>query len=711
MGKIGQARPPEVQTGPSVGAQGEGKADDGASPSHDAKGTGLNAPAGALAGTGQRNVALDGVRGVGILFVMAYHSQLGWASGGLMMIETFFVLSGFLITGLLVKEWGRSGTIRLGRFWARRARRLLPALLLLLVGIGLFAWLVAAPDQRGSIRTSALFTLFYAGNWHQIASGQSYFALTAQPSPLLHTWTLAIEEQFYLVWPILVLAVLHFTRRLRPLLVIALVLAVASAVWMAILYQPGVDPSRLYYGTDTRAQGVLIGAALAVALAMRPQKFSDWGRRLVAVLAVLAVAGITAMWFVFLSNPGLIYQGGFLICDVLFAMLFLGLVQAPQTGVAKVLSWRPLVYIGTISYSLYLWHWPVDLWLNTARTGLTGWPLFGVRSLVAGVIAAASTRWIENPIRLGTFRPWKNWTWTMTPAAVLATAGFVMLTTITPAPATVPLPPIGHAQTTTTSQSTTTTTTAQVSLTAAETSLTPESFLLLGDSQARTIGIGLQADAKHWNVKFDNQGKDLCDWGEGYPPNTLDRFRVIPNVSDGVTNLTGGCINWQKTWSRLVDEQHPEVIGLLMGRLSTFDHYYQGHWVHIGEPVWDNYLISAMNLAINILTSHGAAVILMTTPYVSPTAMSQGIKYVGDTPGRVDLYNRLVRKVAAQHPGKVTVYDLNKEFAVNKDVYSPNIDGYVVRNSDGIHFTKDAGELAGIHLFPIVRSLAQARAT
>jgi len=585
----------------------------------------------------------------------------------------------------------------------------LPALLLLLVGIALFALLIAAPDQRGSIRTSALATLLYVGNWHQIASGQSYFALTAAPSPLLHTWTLAIEEQFYLVWPIIVLAVLHFTRRLRPLLIVTIVLALASAAWMAYLYQPGVDPSRLYYGTDTRAQGVLIGSALAIALAMRPQKFSDRGRRLVAVLAVVAVGGIIAEWFVYPTNPGFVYQGGFLVADVLFAVLFLGLVQAPRTGVAKVLSWRPLVYVGTISYSLYLWHWPIDLWLTPERTGLSGWNLFFVRSLVAGVIAAASTRWIENPIRLGTFRPWKNWTWTMTPAAVLATAGFVFLTTITPAPKTVPLPPIGHAETATTSQTTAATTTAQVSLTAAVTSSRPVTFLLLGDSQARTLGVGLQAFAKHWNVKFDDQGKDLCDWSEGYPPNTPDRVRVLPNIAAAESDLTSGCFNWPRTWAKLVDEKHPEVVGLLMGRLSAFDHFYKGHWVHLGEPFWDNHLISAMNLAIKILTSHGAKVILMTTPYVSPTAGSNGLQYVGDTPGRVDLYNGLVRKVAAQHPGKVTVYDLNKEFTVQKDVYTPNIDGYVVRNSDGIHFTKDAGELAAIHLFPIVRGLAQAR--
>jgi peptidoglycan/LPS O-acetylase OafA/YrhL len=634
-----------------------------------------------------RNVALDGVRGVGILVVMAYHSQLGWASGGLMMIETFFVLSGFLITGLLVREWGRSGTIRLRRFWARRARRLLPALLLLLVGVALFAWLIA-PGERPAIRSNSLYTMLYAANWHQIATGQSYFALSAQPSPLLHTWTLAIEEQFYLVWPIIVLAVLHFTRRLRPLLVIALALAVASAVWMAILYQPGVDPSRLYYGTDTRAQGVLVGSALAIALAMRPQKFSDRGRRLVAVLAVLAIAGITAEWFVFLSNPGWIYQGGFLVSDGLFAALFLGLVQAPRTGVAKVLSWRPLVYIGTISYSLYLWHWPVDLWLNTARTGLSGWQLFGVRSLVAGVIAASSTHWIENPIRLGTFRPWKNWTWTLTPAAVLATAGFVFLATIVPSAR------------------------EPVSATVAGTSShgingpSPIKFLMVGDSQAKTLGTGLAVDARTVGVQFENHGQDGCDLDEDIHSRFPFKLRGNGGQLDG--SVSSVCTHWQSYWAGLVKTERPSVVGILMGRGDVYDHYWNGHWVHVGETAWDDHLIYGMNLAIKILSSRGAHVILFTTPYDSPTAGgdTNGITFPENEPGRVDAYNTLVRKVASEHPGTVTVFDLNKEFTVTKDVYTPTIDGYTVRNPDGVHFLPAAGELAGRKLFPLVDKLA-----
>ena len=291
----------------------------------------------ALPTTSGRNPALDGYRAAALLGIMAYHSLLGWANGGFITVDAFFVLSGFLITGLLVKEWNRSQTIRLRSFWARRARRLLPALLVLLVGIAFFAWLIASPEDRGAIRVNAIFTLIYSANWHQIYSGQNYFALSATPSPLLHTWTLAIEEQFYLVWPIVVLGVLHFTRRLRPLLVLSITAAVASAIWMAVIFRPGPNQSRLYYGTDTRAQDVLIGAVLAIALAIHDPKLNDRGRRWIAGLGVLAAAGIAAEWTVVPNLQWLPYRGGFLLADVLFATIIFALVIAPRMGLAWVL--------------------------------------------------------------------------------------------------------------------------------------------------------------------------------------------------------------------------------------------------------------------------------------------------------------------------------------------------------------------------------------
>ena len=213
--------------------------------------------------------ALDGLRAVAVLAVIAYHLGYGWARGGYLGVDTFFVLSGYLITSLLVVEFNGARRIDLRAFWARRARRLLPALLLVLGAVTVWAALVLRPDQLGSLRGDGLATLFYGANWRFVASGQSYFDVFSAASPLRHAWSLAIEEQFYLVWPLIAFACLRLARgRTRLLGAFCIAGAAGSIVLMASLYDPA-DPSRAYYGTDTRAHALLIGALLAVVLHRR----------------------------------------------------------------------------------------------------------------------------------------------------------------------------------------------------------------------------------------------------------------------------------------------------------------------------------------------------------------------------------------------------------------------------------------------------------
>src|SRR2546429_6663696 len=211
--------------------------------------------------------ALDGLRAFAVLSVFAYHLDAGWARGGFLGVDTFFVLSGFLITSLLVGEWARHGGISFAGFWARRARRLLPALLLVLLAVAAFAVLEAPADQLDGLRGDGLATLFYGANWRFIASGQSYFNLFTEASPLRHMWSLAIEEQFYLVWPLITFVCLRLARGRHWLLgLVCGAGAGASVATMAVLYDPS-DPSRAYYGTDSRAHLLLIGAGLALILA------------------------------------------------------------------------------------------------------------------------------------------------------------------------------------------------------------------------------------------------------------------------------------------------------------------------------------------------------------------------------------------------------------------------------------------------------------
>jgi peptidoglycan/LPS O-acetylase OafA/YrhL len=216
--------------------------------------------------------ALDGLRALSVLGVMLYHG--GSLTGGFLTIDVFFVLSGFLITSLLLGEWVKRVTIRLGQFWARRARRLLPALLVMLVGVALYAKLFATPGEFANLRLDSLSTLFYVANWHFIIGNSNYFVQTAQTSPLAHMWSLSIEEQFYIVWPPVVLVMLHLGRRLRPsrrlwpVMATAVAGAVASAVEMRLLFLHHAPIMRIYEGTDTRSQDILVGSALAIGMAM-----------------------------------------------------------------------------------------------------------------------------------------------------------------------------------------------------------------------------------------------------------------------------------------------------------------------------------------------------------------------------------------------------------------------------------------------------------
>ena len=200
--------------------------------------------------------ALDGIRGVAMLAILGVHAGVYLTAGGFFLLDSFFALSGFLITSLLIVEWRKRGTIKLGAFWARRARRLLPALLFMLIGVAIIYGIFVPAGTYPTLRGDALSALFYFANWHYIASGSDYFHMTGLTSPLIHTWSLAVEEQFYLVWPLVFLGVMKLTRSLRVLLVVAVVGALASAAEMALLYNP-TDINRLYFGTDTHAQSVL----------------------------------------------------------------------------------------------------------------------------------------------------------------------------------------------------------------------------------------------------------------------------------------------------------------------------------------------------------------------------------------------------------------------------------------------------------------------
>ena len=349
--------------------------------------------------------------------VVAYHLQIGWARGGYLGVDLFFVLSGFLITTLLLEEWVGTGRVNLVAFWGRRARRLLPALFLVVLALALYLVgnaLFGGPGANGLIdlsglRGDAIATLLYVNNWHLIFAHQSYFAQFSTPSPLQHTWSLAIEEQFYLVWPLVLLVLLKYGRRgwRRVGVTVTVALGVGSSVLMAALFHPGVDPSRIYYGTDTRLFDLMAGATVAFLAAARRQPGPQARRTLHWVGPAAAV--VLGVFWVRAGTPGglptnFMFEGGFLLCAALAALVVADARLVEPGWFARGLAWRPLHFVGTISYGIYLWHWPVIVYLNGARTGLSTWPLNLLRIAVTLAVSTASYYLVERPIRLAKLR-------------------------------------------------------------------------------------------------------------------------------------------------------------------------------------------------------------------------------------------------------------------------------------------------------------------
>jgi len=313
--------------------------------------------------------ALDGIRGLSVLGPVFFHANATWLGGGFLTIDLFFVLSSFLITSIALAEWDRTGRVDLLAYAGRRARRLLPALLLCVLALALYVALRADPTVVPRWRGGIIAALTYSANWFEIFSKVSYFEQFDDPSPLYHTWSLAIEEQFYVVVPFVVIGVMLRGRRwgLRTLLVAGVVLAVVSAWWMAALYDGG-DPTRVYYGTDTRAQGLLVGIALAAAVRLWGPVRTDRGRRAAQVLGYAGFAYIVWAVFTLDQNTSWLFErGGFLALGLAAA----GLVFATTVGLGGPLHWLldlpPTRYLGRITYGVYLYHWPIFLIVITPR--------------------------------------------------------------------------------------------------------------------------------------------------------------------------------------------------------------------------------------------------------------------------------------------------------------------------------------------------------
>lgn len=545
--------------------------------------------------------ALDGLRGLAVIAVLLFHA--GHLAGGYLGVDLFFVLSGFLITRLLLAESERDGTIRLGSFWARRARRLLPALLVVLVAVTAYAAVALDGSDLERVRRDALATLVYLANWEALAAGRDYWSLFAEPSPLEHMWSLAIEEQFYVLWPLVVLGVLRWRRSPAAVLVVSLVGAAASAAWAMALHSPGGDGARSYLGTDTRASAILLGAALAAWVAWRgapgtdPRSAGRWEVAGWGGAALLAVA-----WTALSGTNDLLWRGGLLTAGLAAAVVIAAATRPRPGPLARALSWSPLRAAGLVSYGLYLWHWPVYVVLDADRTGLADPALTVVRVTVSVALAVASYVLVERPVRRGAIR-------VAAPAfavgAPLAVAALVLVATRVP---------------TGTTQSATGAIGESVS---AERVVVepagagpapppdPRTVLVIGDDLATMVGDVL-GDADVGEVVVSATAGCGID-GDPVPEPGVAAPDVDPWAGTA-TPLDARCTTVEAARRALLDELDPEVVVVAHAGDATLVRRALGSDVRACDLVFDAWYQERLAASLEHLTAGGATVALVTVP-------------------------------------------------------------------------------------------------
>jgi peptidoglycan/LPS O-acetylase OafA/YrhL/lysophospholipase L1-like esterase len=655
--------------------------------------------------------ALDGLRGMAVLAVVLYHLDraghtLPWAAGGFLGVDAFFVLSGFLITSLLLVEWLDSGTIRLREFWSRRARRLLPALFLVLLVVVLYAALVAQPTELQSLRWDGISTLFYVANWRFIADKASYFDAFITESPLTHMWSLAIEEQWYLFWPLVLLAILKWKRSLKWVIGLCVTLALASAAWMAVLHQPGTDPSRVYFGTDTRAQSLLVGAILAAVLIRGLNVRERTARYVVPTLGVLAGLGVLVGWALVPDKAEWIYRGGFLIFAIGVAVVILAAVQPEGNPVRTFLSLRLLRWLGLISYGVYLWHWPIFVMVRPAtlqdHLGVrpTGAALLVIRVALTLGISIASYFLIERPIRTGWLKDRIRFSPALVPAMAVILL-FLMLAATRGAfdpytlvaskePQDRPLPTLEDLQHD-----------LDPETRPAPDSTDEASFdrvLIVGDSVANTMAEGFTRERQ--------QNSHLLVWNQ-----TVLFCQLLngPRWENGEwVDEENTCDDWEKNWHKAVDEFDPDVVVLAVGAWEIFDREVDGERFLFGTDEFDQLFLTTLTDAIDTLSSDGATVVLLTTPRferqddVSASVWTQNDRW------RTDHLNDLFKEAAEQRPNQVELVDLGGFVCPDPDVCIQRLDDGSPVRFDGLHFSEEGAQVVADWLTPRLQDAADA---
>ncbi len=604
--------------------------------------------------TTRRVPALDGLRGLAVVGVLLFHGGFGWARGGFLGVSMFFTLSGFLITGLLVDEHARCGRIDLGRFWGRRLRRLLPAAFLALAGTIVFAVTVADGDQVRALRGDALAALGYVANWRFILAGRSYGDLFGAPSPVQHFWSLAIEEQYYAVFPLVVTSSLRFDSGRRRILVAVCGAGTVASVVASIVLFDAADTSRAYFGTDTRAAEILVGALAAL-----------WWRRAgprvrlpaaVQMAGVVALAAVLVAWAATTTGDAWLYRGGFVALALAAAVVIMA--AHGEGPLARLLSVSPLRSIGLLSYGLYLYHWPVFLWLTASRTGLTIGPLFLLRVTVTFALAVGSFVLVERPVQAR--RLVRRRAGLLVGPAAVALAAAVVLVTASPPPSTFDLaqgpsverprsvPPAGVA---------------------------PVRVLVVGDSLAGVLAEGL--------ARWGRQEDRLVVWNTSVAGCGIVRSGEIV-FNDHVERVNPGCDEWPERWRTDVASFRPDVVLVHSGPWDIANRRLAGwpRFLELGDPTFDDHLVDDYQAAATLLSDASVPVRWLTSPCFDPLVERQDKMY--DDAAVARLGRVLLPRAVAHVPG-VRIIDLYAKVCPG-DSYTHHLGGRTGTRPDGVHF-------------------------
>ena len=658
---------------------------------------------------------LDGLRAVAVMLVLFFHADFPWMQGGFLGVSLFFTLSGFLITSLLLREWWNTSSMSAGSFWTRRLRRLTPAAWTVIAGVLLLGvFRVWEDSQLRDLRSDVPWSIVDLVNWHFISVGTSYGEAFSAPSPLEHFWSLAVETQFYALLLIVIGTVLVLgrptTRRVRLNRLVATLLAatVMSATANLLLARNSMD--RAYFGTDTRAAEMLIGALLACATLRHLRLSSQIARKALAVAALIAVVAILALSNLARLDSTWLYPWGLLCSAVCTAALIGSVIQG---GVlTRLLQMRVLVNLGRISYGVYLIHWPIFLWLTPQRTSLGLWPLFAVRMAIVIPLALLLFQFVERPIRTGVV-PIRSRAVVVVPlaAGVLVVATLALTRDLPPAPSFLQPRAMGEISTSSPSfgkQSDS----AQRGfgllpvlpepITPAATPASPRPparVLLVGDSVAASLQDALAESLTARGITFASVATPGCGVIVGVPGKGPDKpITMMGNV------MVAECENSiPQRQNESVAQFNPDLV-ISLSVWEGIDRTVNDVWYEFGTPESDTMLQQLFTDTYNRLTSEGAAVAWVRMPdTVAARNTPTGSPSPQDLQTTAHLRELIDRYVASQP--SATAIDL-AGFVCPELPCPTQRDGLTLRPTDGLHFdTPDGARYVAEHMSDLITQM------